>query len=411
MVGIRGVWIHPWDLVDVGLENVLKELAATGMNSVSLCARYVEERQDWPGPNILFRNPRRLAYTSEENAFYWNVDENRFAELPSELRPKVSREVGPVVKEYVEACKRYGLTCSVWLPILRYERAVRANPELGVVDVSGSPADYKRLFMCPSNPVVRKFVELMVEDLVSKHDFQVLELDYIRFPKPPVTHAPPHTLIPLLACLCSWCRAEMRKHGIDPDELVSKLRSIGEEVRELLNKHPYSPQGDEDYANALFMDFSWRVLGDEVVRRWLAFRSQQISSIVEVVRDKVKEINPRVELSIDLYPPSTSWLMGQDYASLGKLVNSVKIMMYTEPFGISPRRIPFEIELAKKLLPGGVSIVAGLSTWPPSTPSTIRRDIELALEAGADGLYFYSYGWTPKRNFLELGKILRSLRS
>ncbi len=130
-----------------------------------------------------------------------------------------------------------------------------------------------------------------------------------------------------------------------------------------------------------------------------------------MVRDKVKEINPRVELSIDLYPPSTSWLMGQDYASLGKLVNSVKIMMYTEPFGISPRRIPFEIELAKKLLPGGVSIVAGLSTWPPSTPSTIRRDIELALEAGVDGLYFYSYGWTPKRNFLELGKILRSLRS
>ncbi len=409
MVKVKGIWVHPWDLADIGVEKVLEELVDIGFNSISLCVRYVEERQDWPGPNILFHNPRRLAYTSEENAFYWDISVDRFKELPEELRPRTSREVGLVFKEYIELCRSYGLTCAVWLPVLRYEKAVRLNPRLGAVDVSGSPADYKRLFMCPSNPLVKRFIELVVEDLLTKYEFNILELDYIRFPKPPVTHAPPHILLPLLACMCDYCRKEMRNHGLDPDRLVSKVKSIGEGIREFINKHPYSPQDDVDYTVALYMDFSWRVLGDPTIRKWLNMRLNQITGIVELVRDKVKEINPKVELSIDVYPPSTSWLLGQDYKSIGRLVSSVKIMLYTEQFNISPYRITFEAELAKKLLPSNVDVIVGLGTWPPATPASIRRDISLALEAGVDGLYFYSYGWTPKRIFFELKNVFSSI--
>ncbi len=409
MPHVLGVWVHAWDVADVGAEAIAEELSTLGFTHVSMCARYVEERQCWPGPNILFRNPRRLTYTSEESPFYWPVGGERYSKLPPPLRPRPSREYpGDVVGEFIEAARSAGLKAVLWLPVLRFEAAVREDPSLAAVDVWGSVADYKRLFLCPSRREVRDFVVAVVEDLLSRYDFDELELDYIRYPKPPVTYAYPKAVVSMLACLCPSCVARAKSVGIDTDELIGRLRAYGEEVREFLNKAPtYPSPSDMDFTASLMADLTRSLAEDPVVIKWLEFRASLIEEVVALIRDKVKELNPKVTLSADLYPPSASWIVGQDYRRLGKLLDRVKTMLYTRQFGASPSRIPYEVALGLKQLRGcGADLAVGVGSWPPATVGDVVSDAEAALRAGAHGIYLYSYGWTPQAVLHKVAKLL-----
>ncbi len=157
------------------------------------------------------------------------------------------------------------------------------------------------------------------------------------------------------------------------------------------------------------MDFIKRVMEEDLISRWIEFRSNQVTEVVELIRDKLRSYSPNTELSIDLYPPSTSWLVGQDYRAIGKLVDSVKIMIYSEPFNLSPYRIPYELYLARKNLPENTKVIMGLSSWPPTSILDLERDIKLALKARPDSLYFYSFGWTPAGVLSEIPRIIGKL--
>jgi len=371
-------------------------LRSLGYSHVSMCVRYVEERQCWPGPNILFSNPNRLTYLSEESPFYWEVSEERFRNLPKALVPTPSREVRiSVLREFVGACRSLGVKAVAWVPLLRFDKAVREDPSLAAIDAWGSLGDYKRFFMCPSNPYVRSFIKVMIEDLITKYELDEVELDYVRYPKPPVTHAPPHASFSMLTCFCRYCREGMREEGIDPDAVINSLKRIGEWVRDLINKVPVFSY-DTDYLSSTYYDLAWRVVRDSVISEWLEFRARRIAEVVSIVRDVIKTYSPKTELSADLYPPSSSWLLGQDYRLLAPYLRRVKLMMYTAPFNQSPARIPFEVSLARDLLPSSTDVVVGVAGWPPTTEADLRRDIGLATSSGADGAYLYSFGWCPK---------------
>lgn len=403
------MWVHAWDVADVGPEVVAEELSSLGFTHVSMCVRYVEERQCWPGPNILFRNPRRLTYTSEESPFFWPVSIDKYSSLPPPLRPRPSKEyVGDIVGEFIEAARAAGLKAVLWLPVLRFEAAVREDPSLAAVDVWGTVADYKRLFLCPSRKEMRDFIAAVVEDLLSRYEFDGLELDYVRYPKPPVAYAYPKAVVSMLACLCPHCVARARAAGIDTDELISALRRFGEEVRESINKAPtYPSPSDADFATSLMADLVRSLAECPVVVKWLEFRASLIEEVVALIRDKVKELNPKVVLSADLYPPSASWIVGQDYRRLGRLLDRVKTMLYTRQFGASPSRIPYEVALGLRQLRGcGTDLIVGVGSWPPALPTDIVSDAEAALQAGAHGIYLYSYGWTPRAALHGVARLL-----
>ncbi len=405
-----GVWLHPWDLVDTGAPKLLSELKRLGYNSVSMCARYVEERQCWPGPCILYGNPRRRTYLSEEGRAYWTPDPRYYEGLPEELKPQPSSEVkGDILSEYLEACKSTGVHCAVWLPLLRNEYAVRRRPDLAAVDAWGTIADYKRHFMCPNNPMVRRYVRALVEELSSRYEVAELELDYTRYPEPPVTSAPPHYLMAVAPCFCKYCRERMRENGIDPDKLVHKLEALIDSLASILSRHPYHPEeGDYDYTRSMFMDLLYQAIGDTMLSRWLRLRAELIAELVAEVREVLRAYNANAILSLDAYPPTTSWLLGQDYTMLSKHLDTFKIMMYTRPFKVSPWRIPVEVQIARRRAPN-TRIVVGVAGWPPTRPQDVERDVSLALGAEADGVYLYSYGWTPRRILEQLPRQVEGL--
>ncbi|WP_144080589.1 hypothetical protein [Thermococcus paralvinellae] len=74
----KGTWIHPWDFN----EEAISKISHYGFTHASLAIRYIEERQNWPGPNIIFQNSKKRTYTSEENAVYWIPNKERYSHLP-----------------------------------------------------------------------------------------------------------------------------------------------------------------------------------------------------------------------------------------------------------------------------------------------------------------------------------------
>lgn len=374
-----------------------------GVNSVSLAVRYLEEKQAYPGVGLMFRNNVRKLYISEESPIFWNPSLKYYEKFPREIVPSRSLDVqGDVAKKFSEACRsRRKLNCVFWFPVLRMDHAVRANPEYGVKDIYDSIPGYKRYFACPNNPTIRDLVKAMVEDLVVNYDFNELELDYIRYPDVPSSVRDPFIALSSMPCFCKNCSNRARELGLDLSEIKSMLRSVLNDISKIYDETGlFCASNDIDCVEKRYSGFAKWLLDNDYIRRWLEFRAISISNLVEVIRDTIMSYNKNIELSADLKPPSESWLYGQDYKYLGRSLNKVKIMMYTEPFNRSPSAIPYEIAEARKLLPPFTKIIAGIAVWPPQTPSTVKRDVELALKANVDGIYMYSYGWSTRINLI-----------
>ncbi len=403
---IKGIWVHPWDLADIGVGRALEDIGSLGFNSISLAVRYVEERQAYPGPGLILRNRKRPLYLSEESQVYWKPDYTRYRGLPQDIIPVESSDVErDIVEEFSRKCSSRGLNCVFWFPVLRMDRSVRSNPGYGVRDFAGGLAGYKRYFACPNNPVVRKAILSMVEDLATRYVFNELELDYIRFPETPSSLHDPIIVFASMPCFCRYCREEAGRRGIDLDSVAGRLRGIVERLQRIYNRSGYMFDGSIDFIESRYRAFARLLIEDLLLRKWIEFRSSSIADLVASIRDTLRSYST-ARLSADLYPPSISWLLGQDYRLLGELLDTVKIMIYTEPFNQSPARIPFEVADARSLLPGGTRVVVGLAGWPPQTPAGVRRDIELALGSGVDGVYLYSYGWSTRVVLEEVSRIL-----
>lgn len=392
----RGMWVHPWDVADAGPERVTERLASLGLNAASLAVRYIEERQDVPGPGVIFQNPRRRAYVSEEGVVFWSVDPARYAHLPEPLRPVGSRDVPEdVVGAFVKACRGAGLKSVLWLPVLRWGSAVRAAPEYGVVDAYGSPVGHKRLFLCPSRPEVRDALRCLVEELAQRYEFDELELDFIRYPEVATQYGTPLLALAQSPCFCPSCQEEAARQDLDLEEVGRRLCAVVEWHVRYLGRSGYFR--DEDFLEAAYSEWARTLAEDELVRRWLRFRAERIRALAEELATVVRRLRPGAQVTADLYPPSGAWLLGQDFKELSGVLDGAKIMVYVRPFRRSLGRIPYETLLARDRI-GGKTLVLGLASWPPTTPEDIRRQLELARGCPIDGVSFYCYGWTPDEN-------------
>ncbi len=402
---ILGIWVHPWDLMDNGIENILEELEKHGFNYVSLAVRYVEERQAFPGQSLIYRNARRKTYLSYRDSIFWFPSSEYYRDIPENIRPKKPSWLDrDIVKEFRERIASYNLKPVYWLPTLRWDKIAGEYPEYCVRDIYGNIAGYKAQFLCPLNPNVRKLVLNVVEELSCRYEAYEIELDYIRYPEP-VTHSP-SLFIKLLQtpCFCDNCRRYYESIGVNVDKVKKDIVDI---ANTLLTSEDITGNtcniNDPECSTNLLLHSLYELINRIEVSKWLKARTGIITGLVEEIRDKTRQYG--VKLSADLVPPSHSWFVGQDYEKLSQILDTIKIMLYTEPFHRSHKLIPYELSIA--INKGVKEPVAGISIWPPSTPNTIKRDILLA-KLLTKSFYAYSYGWAPIANikaFIESSKM------
>ena len=241
--------------------------------------------------------------------------------------------------------------------------------------------------------------------------------------------------------------------GIDISKTRTCVRKIADSVKEnkvapVVSKFLGYRKGCLDLA---------RILVDvPELTEWINFRQDIIADFVSEVHKLIKGTSSRLELSLDLWPPSYSWLLGQNYRKLRKCCDSLKYFTYhkmgggvdlkavveelkrlnsdldvamfmelfyrffgfsgptdLEEFGEKGFTMDFVLEETLKALDetkGEVRVYPGVQIWDV-TPEEVKDAVHKASEANVDGVIAFCYGWATLGNIQSFGDAVRQRKS
>lgn len=217
-------------------------------------------------------------------------------------------------------------------------------------------------FFCQSRPEVRAFWLNVYTDLISRYEFDGLQLDYIRY-----AVSEPYEKG---YCYCDFCRNQFKnEYGHDPLSLDPARDSL-----------------------------AWH--------QWNAYRIANVSGFVGEVFDLLQNRAPHLRLSSAIFPDahSTLALKMQDWPGWMESGNIHDI--FTMTYTADPAEVTRTTQyLMGKISKGGHTGIVGLAPYMGLSSELLLTEIFLAQQAGADGLCFFHAGsFTEEhKRALELG--------
>ncbi len=165
----RSMWTYPWDVQDLGLPTVERDLRErAGLDMISLATSY------HAGRFLQARSPLRKAWFPEDGTLYFRPDPKRWED--SRIKPKMADVVegGDVLAELVKRRDAGGLGVSCWTVCLHNTRLGMLHPETVTRNAFGDPNYYN---LCPSNPDARAYVRAVVADVSHGYRPDRIELE------------------------------------------------------------------------------------------------------------------------------------------------------------------------------------------------------------------------------------------
>lgn len=407
---MAGIHVHHHDLVDEGPEAIAGWLKRIDdLTEVFVQVNDIYERN--PSPvGVLERNPQHDVVLGQGRLHA----EVRAAELSPRLWQESSAETESRQDSLALLAsstigERYRIV--PWLNIAngQWSGAVDDN---GVIDLNGRIVPR---WLCPNGPDVAPMWIAVIDDLVQRYGYTTYLIDRIRYPDWGGESVDPMNL---LSCFCAPCRARMGADGIDEGEVRAALAALVDAAR------------DERF------DDVGAAFATPVLKRWLAFRQESVTRLVQTIVDGVRAEHPLVELWLDMWPPAYAWILGQDYGALTAISPKLKHFPYHRlgggadvqslidtlgstadarerafrafarlfgvDYGITYERfradgfpiglVADQNALVRRLSARGTYIYSGVQMW--NLPAEELYDAAVASYASdADDVIYYCYGW------------------
>ena len=425
----KTIQVHPHDVRDAGAAVVVSNIVErSGIRTIIAETGTLEERHPYPQGELEHNPVHKVFYT--DACFEIPDSEGWFSRLP--FRPRLSPQAyagEDYVQELIVAAKERGAEVLPWVKALNaaFEGDVKAAC---VNTFSGEPIT---TWLCPNNPLTEVYVKSLIINMLERYPSRAILVDRLRYPD---WSGATVSLERMLTCFCPHCVERMEKSGIDL-KLLSKLL-------EEFSKEPLLLEGWlEEKAKA------------SVLQAWFHFRKESITRLAQKIWNEVQIWRDKQGVSpaywLNLWPPSFAPLLGQNYANLDQLCEGTKHFPYHRLGGgadlgafvqalagddpISQEKVFADLtnllklgtisfaEYKQKGLPvsfvteqtkwgkdrfGENKIFTGIQIW--DIPETeIKDTIEAALQGGADGLFFYCYGWATLKALDAVGEFLRGM--
>lgn len=416
---MAGIHLHPHDILDEGVENILQRI--DGMQNIEhlfVELNTIFERNPYP-TGILPHNPVHESVMGN-GMLHVNIDTHD-ARIQQKIDPGVQAGDDPLraIKLGTEG-SRYKVI--PWVNILNGDfTGDIANNQ--VIDYRGRVIKY---WLCPNAPDVADYWQKTFSRIKQMYGYDTFLIDRIRFPDWAGKEVNPAGLF---TCFCPHCLQAMNAQNIDADAVKTELDKVSAALA----------SGDFDYAVDAFSD-------NELITRWIAFRQNSVTHLVERVLKSAKETVGGVELWLDLWPPAYSWILGQDYHALTRHSSTLKHFPYHKLGGGADVQglvnyfaqdeatqerafnafkklfeLPYELsyaafkqsgfpisfvkeqnDLVRQLSQNGTFIFSGIQMW--NLPAEHLIEAVGAAEASAcDDLLYYCYGWADQPLFDAIG--------
>ena len=423
---VVGIQTHAHDFLYEGADNVVQTACEkASANAVFTCATYVKENMRLP------HNPSFTRYPTQ-GGFYFDFDADLYAD--GQIKPVRTPEENvsgfDAIRVASSACRKRGVKFYAWVSSFNFPQEGPSYPDHQVIGADGHTyTDW----LCPNSPEAREFSLTSYEDLLRNYDIDGVFVDRFRFPDDVAT------------CFCDHCTREMKEAGLD-------ARRIREAMVSLATRAPTM-----EYLAlmklGMSIDPAFYVSELPELTQLVRFKMGVITDYTKSLYQRVKSINPKTEVGLDMFSPSVAWQVGQDPRTLVEHCDWIKPMAYHLGDGYEAIRgvtalseaglgtvqetydelkrmmapkgmvlpdtfdefrktsfpttwIETEMNLARDLTDGRKPLYAGLQLWRPATPATAADAVRAAVRAKSDGVFLYCYGWSSFENLEAVGDTL-----
>ncbi|GLR91158.1 hypothetical protein [Bradyrhizobium iriomotense] len=375
------MWTYPWDVQDIGVDEVIAELGTAGIDTISLATSYHAGRFLQP------RSPKRKAYFPEDGTIYFEPTPKLWADL--RIQPKVAdivREGGDVLAALIARRDAGGPRVSCWTVCLHNTRLGMMHPEAVTRNAFGDPNYYN---LCPSHPDVRAYVGALVEDISHRYRPDVIELESPGFmgfaheyhhEKDAVGLTPEDDFL-LSLCFCPSCMVAAAGAGVDVKAARAVVCQWIVEACEREVPQPRLP----DFPRCGIEGFR----ASPALYDYLAWRSNPVLTLISELRARTHP-DTKVYL-IDL---KDGWLGGCELSEVAGLCDGAILCAYA----MSPEDVEGLFHEGRRKLGPDRYLGAGFRLLYPEFRSGLElaAQVQSAVRGGAEGLSFYNYGLIPR---------------
>jgi len=234
-----------------------------------------------------------------------------------------------------DICAEFEIKTYLWYPVLSDTPGIKIEQEQAVKTFNGLRGHGKLgcwekmgkgkedfLFLCPNDEENINKIFHRYEIKIKECGFDGIFLDRIRFP------SPSNGLEALFSCFCTSCKDKFyHDFGEDLEDYRNRIKSLFKKLKTM----------DSNYLESC-NSFSEIILQEDL-KKFYDFRKQSVYRMVKMFADKAKQMNKLV--GIDLFAPSFSPLVSQDYKLLAKTCDWIKPMIYCHTS--SPAGLPLEL--------------------------------------------------------------------
>lgn len=387
------MWVHPWDVLNEGIDSVLENMRNAGINTVNLAVSY------HAGMYLLEHTSHNRLVFGEEGVVYFKPELSKYGSMkPAEAK----RSSLILLDEVIERAEDRHMDVVAWTVLLHNTRLAMGYPDAATKTVDG---DTNLNSLCPNNPDAREYLLNLVEDIASNHHVKGIQLESPSYPEG-IAHGYHHELhskpltptasFILSNCFCEHCVKKAKQLGFN-------LEETRREAAKVLDNWASTPSSTlsqipiEDQYAAFAVALSTK----PYLRQLIRLRTQVMEEVLGDVRQRVGN---KVRLYYLAPPPSTLSQENFDFSVVEGQVDAVQVLSYSS----NPARVYHDVALGRLLVPRACELHVGLKTSHPEadTEDLITAEIESAQMGGAKGYCFYCYGLTALSLFPAIRKAL-----
>lgn len=388
------IYVYPWDIVEVGVEQFLDELQGLNLNGLEVAASYHAGRFLRP------RGRRGKLHFCEDGTTYFRPDSSRYTGLSLQPRSSSLAATRDLFAELAESARRRHLRLSAWTVALHNSRLGRASPEATVVNAYGD-RDFARL--CPANPAVVGYVRALAADISHSCGVAAVDLESVGFGA--FQHGFHHEFyafdigpyydLLLALCFCSHCKREAREAGVAADAVRQSVR------RELdaFFAAEKRPRNEGELRGTL--------LHDKEFGAYLKARTTAVTSLLTAVRDGLADGVDLHAIPSLVTPAERAWVEGANLAQLSGPCDALTLLGYYR----DPQQVSADLALAAGEVGSRCTLRMALRAYPPDAPdaANLVAKAARAREAGAAACVFYNYGHVRASNLRWIAEAAAAL--